>query len=61
MLSGHGVASGIQCQVWGPIQVGDWQTGASPVKAAAMAGGGNRSGEAEGTRSVSSEERTERV
>ncbi|KAK4823242.1 hypothetical protein QYF61_000102 [Mycteria americana] len=33
-----------QCSVWGPVQVRHWQTGASPVKATAVVGGGNRRG-----------------
>lgn len=42
---------GVHCEA--PVQVRDWQTGASPVKATAMVEDGKRSGEAEGTRFVS--------
>lgn len=42
---------GVLCEA--PVQVRDWQTGASPVKATAMVGGGKRSGGAEGTGFVS--------
>lgn len=56
-----------QCCIWNSVlivrpQVGvkDWRTGASPVKATAVVGGGKRSGEAEGIEFVSFwEERNE--
>lgn len=42
---------GVHCEA--PLQVREWQTGASPVKATAVVEGGKRSGEAEGTGLVS--------